>query len=557
MGLATTGATIDEIAFGALDSLTGINAIAFDVAVANTITQTGTGAGDDLTISQAGAVDASLILTSAGTSTTDALIITSVTGTIDLNSADNLDIDVADNYTLDTADGSIAISAGGAVNGDITITPTDDFTLDGTNAVSITSSGAAENITIDAEAASVVIDAGEAAADDAIVIETTGAASGMRIISLADIDITTTGTAGEDITLDNQGGSVHIISTEAVDDGFNLDTTGGVDIDTTTSFSVRSAEATGDAIELVTTNAAGGIDITSGTGDVVITSTDDIQLTVATAATDAIVLTNTAGTNVTEDSMAIEIRATAGGINIQSDASIDGDTVAIRVDGGATADIIVHNDAGTGSDSIEVVSDEGGILIDAGADDAITLTAGTGGVVFTSGQTRSVIFTIADVIVDPSVPPGTTDIGTTEQAYYNTLNFDANPNATGDDYCFISWVVPAGYVTDSADLHCYWSHSDAEDAADEIDIDGTVNAVAPGEAIDAAGTAMAAVTSVIADASASAGTLVKTSLDIEVETIAVGDLVMIAFFVDESASLMDASGTADVHYFEITYESTE
>lgn len=177
--------------------------------------------------------------------------------------------------------------------------------------------------------------------------------------------------------------------------------------------------------------------------------------------------------------------------------------------------------------------------------------------VSTAGQTKSVIYTITDVELDGTVSPGVTSIGTTAQARFDTLGFDSDTGVTGDNWVFINWIVPAGYITDSADLHVYWTHSNAEDAADEITIDGTVNAIAAGEAIDAVGTGMAAVASVIADASASAGKMVKTSLDIEVEEIVIGDLVCIGFFVDESASLMAASGTADVHYFEITYESTE
>ena len=218
----------------------------------------------------------------------------------------------------------------------------------------------------------------------------------------------------------------------------------------------------------------------------------------------------------------------------------------------------------TSDGGIQLLADgdtEGDIDID--AEDDITITAaGTvtisaaSSVVF-PGQTRSVIFMPNDVKLDGTVPPGTTDIGTSAQAQFDTLGFDTNPNGTGDDWVFINWIVPAGYVTDSADLHVYWSHSTAEDLADECSIDGTVNAVAPGEALDGAGTGMTLVASVIADASASAGTLIKTSLDIEVEDIVIGDLVCIGFFFDESACLMAASGTADVHYFEITYESTE
>jgi len=178
-------------------------------------------------------------------------------------------------------------------------------------------------------------------------------------------------------------------------------------------------------------------------------------------------------------------------------------------------------------------------------------------VTFTGGQTKSVIYTPNDVTMDGTVNPGTTDIGTTAQARFDTLGFDADTGATGDDWVFINWIVPAGYVTDSGDLNVYWSYSTAEDAGDEITIDGTVNAVAAGEAIDAAGTAMTGVASVIADASTGEGKIYKTSLDIEVEEIVIGDLVCIGFFVDESASLMANSGTADVHWFEITYESTE
>jgi len=560
-----TDTSVAQMAFGVVDNLTGIADITFDNTATSAISKTSTGGAEDLTIEQAGDVDSSIFILSSGTGA-DAIVLNSTAGGVD-----------------------------------------------------ILSGGASLDIDIDASAASVNIDSGEAAADDAIVIVTTGAGSGIQITSLADIDITTTGAATEDITIDNNGGSINIVADEAQansividaenagggmdidagtasididctggditldNDGAGKDITltsdagrvqlkgeeaadnaitlvsaaGGIDMDSALSTVITSSEATGDAIVINTSDAAGGIDITSGTGDLALVSTDDITLTVATAATDAIVFTNTAGTNITEDSMAIEVRATAGGINIQSDASLDGDTVVLRVDGGATADILLHNDAGTGLDSIEVVSDEGGILVDAGADDAITLTAGTGGVVFTNGQTRKVIYMPGDVVLDPSEPPGTTNIGTTEQAYFETLNFDANPNATGDDVVFVNWVVPPGYITDSASLSIYWTHSNAEDAADEIDIDGTVNAIAPGEAIDAAGTAMVAVTSVIADASANAGLLVKTSLDIEVETIEVGDLVCILFFVDESASLMAASGTADVHYFEIEYESSE
>lgn len=292
-----------------------------------------------------------------------------------LTTSINTNSNYATNINTGTSTGAITI--GSSTSGAWAIDGTSTGTINADDSIGITVSAGTIDIDstggdlgLDATNKSILIDAGEAAAD-AITITATGTAGGIDITSLGDIDITTTGAAGEDITLDNQGGSIHLISTEAVDDGFNLDTTGGVDIDATTSISLKSAEATGDAIEIVTSNAAGGIDITSGTGDVVITSTDDIQLTNATAAGDMIQLLNTAGTSVTEDSAAIQLTATAGGIQIQSDGDLD-DAVVIRADGGTTAEITVHNDQGTATDSIELLSDAGGITLNAAKPVVIT-----------------------------------------------------------------------------------------------------------------------------------------------------------------------------------------
>lgn len=177
-------------------------------------------------------------------------------------------------------------------------------------------------------------------------------------------------------------------------------------------------------------------------------------------------------------------------------------------------------------------------------------------VIFSGGQTRKTLISVRDVALDGSNPPTLTTQGSDAQNLLPVLQFDANPNGN-DDVCYIHWVVPDGYIAASAVLNVYWSFSTAETASDECVIDGEVNAVAPGEIVNGPGTVCAAVTSEIADASADNGKLIKTILDIEVETIAVGDMVTILFFFDESACLMDASGTADVYYFEIEYESSE
>lgn len=217
-------------------------------------------------------------------------------------------------------------------------------------------------------------------------------------------------------------------------------------------------------------------------------------------------------------------------------------------------------DVGLQDDDLLIFGDDNDITIqyDEDGDDDLQITGAVSfdnTVTFGGGQTRKVVFTPTDVELDGTNPPGTTSVGTDGQAVFDALNFDAT-GADGDDVCFINWVAPDGYKADSASLNVYWSYSDAEDAADDIEIDGTVNAVAAGEAIDAAGTAMTAVAATMTG-NTDNDKLIKTSLDIEVETIAVGDMVCIQFWVDESASELANSGTADVHYFEIEYESTE
>jgi len=177
--------------------------------------------------------------------------------------------------------------------------------------------------------------------------------------------------------------------------------------------------------------------------------------------------------------------------------------------------------------------------------------------VFSGGQTRKVLFSPDDVTIDGTAGPTAAVIGTSSQSQQDTLQFDADGGSTGDDHAFINWHVPDGYVVDSARLNVCYTFSTAEDAADEAQFDFTVNAVGAGEALDAAGTALADQTTVVSDASADNGKLHVTQYNIEVEDIAVDDLVVIKVTVDESASALANSGTLDVLYFEIEYESTE
>jgi len=238
-------------------------------------------------------------------------------------------------------------------------------------------------------------------------------------------------------------------------------------------------------------------------------------------------------------------------------------------DGDMSAEILITaTTTASGSEDIDVTltqqsdgSNHNFLVAD--ADGNLTLDSGDGtinmtdNVVFNGGQTRKVKFVPKDVELDGTEAPALTDIGTDGQCNVSALAFDADGGGS-DDSVYISWQVPDGYIDDSATLLIAYTFSTAEDAADEAQFDFTVDAVAAGETIDAAGTATADQTTVISDASADNGKLHITEYDcIEKEEIDVDDFVTIKITVDVSASALAASGTLDVLYFEIEYESTE
>jgi hypothetical protein len=450
-----SGTGVVAIDFGAIDAFTGINTVAFDGAVANTITQTGTGAADDLTISQAAsAQDASLILQSSGTGT-DALSLISSVADIKINSADNIDIDAADNYTIDTADGSYTLTVGGATNGDITINAADKMDIDAADDITIDLAGSAgEDIIVtntggsiqvlatEADAGAILIQASAAGGDvnidsvlgridieaeenvanalllvadggttttlemrndtgtstteqaaavqieatvgsielysgldaaDAIsIIADSSTASGILLFNDTGTGSSATTESDASIQLLSDAGGISAYTTGNVADAIRLETNGG----TSETIIINNLQGTGADAVTISANAAGGnVDINSVLGSIYLEAEEDaadaILLDVDGGNSTTMRLIATTGTSVTEDAAAITINAAAGGINIQSDANLD-DALVLRADGGTTSEITIHNDQGNATDSIDLVSDAGGIVITAAKPVVIT-----------------------------------------------------------------------------------------------------------------------------------------------------------------------------------------
>ena len=297
---SSTGVTTIDMA--SLTSIVNVNNLT-GTADDMTIKMTADGGGEDLIINQAGAVDASVQILSAGTG------------------ADAIDIET---------------SAGG---------------------IYLESAGASKDIKVDATAGSVYIDGGEAAAD-AIVVDASNAAGGIDMdcgsggfdLTATAGDIVLQNTTAKDIVLDASAGRVLITGTESaadaialIADGANGEISinaavGGVDIDGVLgAVTINTTKDAGNAIHIEENGGtSGGINIYANQG--------------------------TGVSATTEHDASIQLQSDDGGIGIYSTANL-GDTVRIETNGGADENIIIQSLQGTGADSISLISDAGGIAI--------------------------------------------------------------------------------------------------------------------------------------------------------------------------------------------------
>ncbi len=263
-------------------------------------------------------------------------------GTINLNAGSN-------NITnINTGTSTGAVNIGSSTAGNVTLDTTSALSLNADDSVTITASagtidltapagtiditstGGGSTITIDSTASQLLLDAA-AQADDAIVITATGTAGGIDITSLGDIDITTTGTAGEDITITNTGGSINFTATEA-DAG---------------------------AIVMRASAAGGDVNIDSVLGRIEIEAEEDVAnalfLIADGGASSSIRIFNDTGISATDAAASIQITSDLGGIELLSSL--------------AAANQIRLNAAGTvAGNAVVLETTNGGILLN--ADDA-------------------------------------------------------------------------------------------------------------------------------------------------------------------------------------------
>lgn len=325
-----------------------------------------------------------------------------------------------------------------------------DLTADGTGAVSLTGNAASTltntsgDLTVDAQAGSLVLDSGEATADavrivasnaaggldvdggtGGITIDSTGAVSidaagasnfstssgdltfnntsgainvtsseansdSINVTSAGGMNIVATGAAGKDTVITNTNGSIHLTAGESVSDAINVDSSGGFDLDAAGQVNLTSSQNAADAIRL--NASAGGIDIdaagAAGEDITVDNAAGSITLTAGEAAADAVVITSTnggmdlvAGGGAGLDT---DITNTSGSVNITAGEAIATSMVLTSSAGGI--DITA---AGGAALDIDVTCTNGSVNITAGeaASDAFVLNASNaaGGVQIKAG----------------------------------------------------------------------------------------------------------------------------------------------------------------------------
>ena len=415
----TGGITLDTTGSG--------SGISIDATRASNFTVTGGGAAQDLTLS---ATTSSVVIT-AGEAAVDAVRINAS------NAAGGIDIDAGTGgITLDTTGSGSGIS--------IDATRASNFT--------VTGGGAAQDLTLSATTSSVVITAGEAAVDavrinasnaaggidiDAgtggITLDTTGTFSIDSSSTTVGSNVTTVGAAGFDLTVSSTAGSLVLTGGEAAADavrinasnaaggmdldtgtgGFTLDSTGGISVDSSSttvasnfttvgaagfdltvsttagSLVLTGGEAASDAVRINASNAAGGMDLDTGTGGFTLDSTGGISVdststtvasnftTVGAAGFDLTVSTTAGSLVLTGGEAAVDaVRINAS--NVAGGMDLDSGTGGFTLD--STGGISVNSSSTTVASNFTTVGA-------AGFDLTVSTTAGS--LVLTGGEAAS------------------------------------------------------------------------------------------------------------------------------------------------------------------------
>ena len=415
---------LNLVADGEIDLATAdvdINATdTVDIDAANdmTIKVTSGTAGEDLLLTQSGANDSSVTISAAGTG--------------------------ADAIGIQTSAGGIDIDAVGASAGDIDIDAGDDITVDATGLISL-DAGAASNfntsagdITVDAEAASVNIDGGEADAA-AVRIISSNAAGGIDVdCGTGTFNLLQTGTvAGMGILVATTDAGVSVEAVGAANGDIALSAGDVFDIDSVDTLSLNSS---GAAINIGNDAVAQAINI--GTGAAARTVTIGELTTLTEVQVDGLLVdVNSGASGLTVDSAGAMSFDAAGASNFTTsagDVTIESSAASVNINANeAAANQIYLNAQGTISgNAINLTTTNGGIQLDANnaSNGLITIDAASTVDIVSGDTTLEAIQLVGNTNVTGVLVP---DKGIRRSEYYELFSDFDIPTINETDFPFI------------------------------------------------------------------------------------------------------------------------
>lgn len=402
------------------------------------------GAGVDLTLESGGG----RVVINGEEAAADAVRIVSAAGGLDVNVALQMNLASSQNandaIVINASAGGIDITNTGIVGEDIDITST------GASVHISASEAAADAVTLSASAGGIDITATGGDMDilctgaGITITSTENSADSIQIIStVGGIDISASGAiAGEDIDITATGSSVNVTSTEDAALAIYLHANGGVSetirlradqgtgaasvdiLSDVGGVTITGGVASADAVNIVASNAAGGIDIDAGTAGFIVDTTGGISLDSAAASN----FTATGAFDITVQSTAGSILLNAGeaaadAINIDSTGGFDLD---------AALQVNIDSSQAAAANSVRIVASaaDGGMDIDAGTGGITIDSTGAVSIDGAASSNLSVSGAGVDVTVASSAGQAIVDGG---EAAVNAVRLFASNAAGGID----------------------------------------------------------------------------------------------------------------------------
>lgn len=354
--------------------------------------------------------------------------------------------------TISTATGSFVVSAGENA--------TDAVKIEATNGgvqILASAASAGEDIVVTATGSSIRLTSTESATDSINIESTLG---GVKILASG-------ASAGEDIILTATGSSIRLTATESATDSINIESTlGGInilasgasageDINITATGSSVNVSSTENAALAIYLHADGGASETirlradQGTGAASIDLLSDvggITLTGGLATADAInIVASDAAGGIDIDCGTGGIAADTTGAVIVTSTANSAASIFLHANGGVSETIRLHADQGTGVASLDFLSDVGGITLRGGLGtaDAINITAtnAAGGIDIDSGTNGFIVDTTGAISLDGAAASNLTVTGAFDLSVITTLG---SLNLTAGEDAADAIVISAG-----------------------------------------------------------------------------------------------------------------